>query len=78
MNNCAKDCIENEKKCKVKNCKLWIDYKNDLNCSVIATHKHGNMTLKQIADRLGLSVVRIKQIQDKALQKLRKNSCLKY
>ena len=74
MNNCAKDCIENEKKCKVKNCKLWIDY----NCSVIATHKHGNMTLKQIADRLGLSVVRIKQIQDKALQKLRKNSCLKY
>ena len=72
MNNCAKKCLMQEKSCKLKGCKMWINYKNDLNCSLVATHKHGGMSLKQIAERLGLSIVRIKQIQDKALQKLRK------
>ncbi len=35
------------------------------------------MTLAQTAERLGLSIVRVKQIQDKALQKLQKKRHLK-
>tara|TARA_B100000287_G_scaffold373736_1_gene373093 strand:- start:566 stop:706 length:141 start_codon:yes stop_codon:yes gene_type:complete len=32
--------------------------------------KHGALTLREVADRLGVSFVRIKQIEDKALKKI--------
>ena len=54
-------------------CKHWIKYKEDLNCALIAVDNHGSMTLREIADRLHLSFVRVKQIQDKAVQKLSAN-----
>tara|TARA_Y100000034_G_C6735449_1_gene326101 strand:+ start:472 stop:627 length:156 start_codon:yes stop_codon:yes gene_type:complete len=41
-----------------------------LNCALIAVEKNGAMTLREIADRLEISFVRVKQIQDKALLKL--------
>ena len=78
MNKCAKSCIQQNKSCKEKKFRLWIDYNEDLNCTLIATNKKNNMTLAEVAKRLHLSIVRIKQIQDKALQKLQKNSSLKY
>jgi DNA-directed RNA polymerase sigma subunit (sigma70/sigma32) len=39
---------------------------------MVAINKHpeGNMTLREVADRLGVSFVRIKQIEEKALNKL--------
>tara|TARA_R110002020_G_scaffold430158_1_gene639797 strand:+ start:739 stop:882 length:144 start_codon:yes stop_codon:yes gene_type:complete len=39
---------------------------------MIAVKKHGPMTLEQIGKRHGVSTVRIKQILDNTLQKLKK------
>ena len=77
MKTCLKECIIKNKKCNQKKCRLWIDYKEDFNCSLCSIHKYGNLTLEQIAKRLGLSIVRIKQIQDKTTEKLRKKRHLK-
>jgi DNA-directed RNA polymerase sigma subunit (sigma70/sigma32) len=43
-----------------------------LNCSVIAADKNGPMTLEEIGKRLGLTLVRVKQIEEEALVKLKK------
>ena len=71
-------CFEIYKECAIacekKECRQWINYKKDFNCSNVAIARHGNMTLAEIAKRLDLSIVRIKQIQDKAVQKLKKNT----
>jgi len=77
MNKCAMECIMNNNQCSEENCRMWIEYKEDLNCTLIAVHNNkGSMSLEEVSKRFGLSIVRIKQIQDKALQKLRKNNPL--
>ncbi len=78
MKECTRKCVANKKQCAETNCRAWIDYKKDFNCSNVAIARHGNMTLAEIAKRLDLSIVRIKQIQDKALQKLQKKRHLRY
>ena len=72
MRKCAEECQLKKMCCKEEECRYWIKYKKDLNCSFLAIQKHGSMTLREIADRLQVSFVRIKQIQDKALKKLTK------
>ena len=72
MIECAKKCSELNVSCPVKDCRLWIDYEEDLNCTDIAVYKHGPMTLQQIGDRHGVSIVSAKQIVDEALLKLKK------
>jgi hypothetical protein len=73
---CKDDIITGETPCCNKECRNWIDYDEDKNCCLISIDRHGQMTLMQVAERLGVSHVRIKQIQDKALIKLKKNSVL--
>ena len=70
MMSCCNCCVSNDVECPIEKCKYWINYEEDLNCSLIAIEKNGPMTLREIADRLKVSFVRIKQIQDKALQKI--------
>jgi DNA-directed RNA polymerase sigma subunit (sigma70/sigma32) len=53
---------------------MWIDYKKEFNCCLETVEKNGALTLREIADRLGVSFVRVKQIQDKALEKLNKSA----
>jgi len=77
MKKCAKKCIQHNTPCPVEDCRVWIDYEEDLNCCLIAVKKNGPMTLEKVAARLNLSIVRVKQIQDATLQKLQKNSHLK-
>ena len=72
MRKCAQECRLKRKCCEEEECRYWIDYEDDLNCSLVAVEKHGNMTLREVADRLHVSFVRIKQIEDKALKKLTK------
>ena len=75
MNKCAKECMSSKKQCDKTSCRLWIDYKKDLNCTLVAVHNNkGPMSLEETAKRFDLSIVRIKQIQDKAVQKLKKNT----
>jgi len=72
---CLNECIKSKKACKQSDCRHWINYKEDLNCVHQTVDKHGALTLRETAERLNLSFVRIKQIEDAALQKLIKR-CL--
>lgn len=77
MKECAKKCVQHNISCPVKECRVWIDYDDDLNCCFVAIKKNGAMTLEKVAERLKISLVRVKQIQDATVQKLQKNSHLK-
>ena len=70
MKACSTCCVEKEVSCPIEECRLWIEYEEDLNCSLISIKKHGNMTLREVARRLNISFVRVKQIEDKAVGKL--------
>tara|TARA_R110002012_G_scaffold177665_1_gene342524 strand:+ start:201 stop:455 length:255 start_codon:yes stop_codon:yes gene_type:complete len=70
MRSCKVATIMKNKSCDQCDCRLWIDYEEDLNCTLIAAEKNGPMNLREVADRLGISFVRVKQIQDTAMQKL--------
>jgi|TARA_R110000824_G_scaffold40985_11_gene122353 hypothetical protein len=67
---CSKACINHSVSCPNQECRKWIDYEDDLNCTALAVEKNGSMTLREVADRLHVSFVRIKQIESKVLQKL--------
>ena len=62
--SCKDECQESSLPCKNKTCKYFIEYDRDLNCSLIAIEENGPMTLDEVSKRLGLSLVRIKQIED--------------
>ncbi len=72
MKSCATECYLARVPCESKQCRLHLDYEEDLNCTDIAVYKHGAMTLQQIGDRHGVSIVRAKQLVDEALVKLKK------
>ena len=70
-------CIRKTKEncpCKEKSCRHWINYEEDNNCCLITIDKNGRITLREVAERLGVSYVRIKQIEDKAILKLKKEN----
>lgn len=58
--------------CRKEECRCWIDFPEDDNCVNTAIEKHGAMTLEQVAKRLGISLVRVSQIEKAALKKLSK------
>ena len=64
--------MKNKKCCAEDPCRCWIDYPEDDNCMYVAIEKHGAMTLAEVAKRLGISLVRVSQIEKKALSKLYK------
>ena len=70
MRDCLKVCKDLNTPCPIKECTYYIKYKDDLNCTFEAIEKNGQMTLREVAKRLGVSFVRIKQIQDKAVKKI--------
>ena len=70
MKKCLKMCKELDVSCPIEECRQWINYPRDNNCILESIDKHGSLTLREVADRLGVSYVRIKQIQDKALKKI--------
>jgi hypothetical protein len=72
MKKCVKECLLAKKVCANKECRLYIDYAEDLNCTAITIRKHGPLTLEEIGKRHHISTVRAKQIVDAALIKLKK------
>ncbi len=68
---CAKLCLESETACPVSDCKHWMAYEDECNCSLVSIYINGNMSLHQIGERLDLSFVRISQIEKKALKRLK-------
>ena len=69
---CTQECRREKAPCKRDTCRHWIAYGDDLNCSLIAAEDHGPMTLDEISKRIGLTLVRVKQIEDAAMSKLKK------
>lgn len=69
---CTDECRKDKKPCSRESCRHWIKYADDLNCSLIAAEDHGPMTLEDISKRMDLTLVRVKQIQDEALIKMKK------
>jgi hypothetical protein len=69
---CAQQCLKDKECCAASSCRYHIDYEEDHNCTMIAIYQNGPLSLREIAKREGLSFARIKQIQDKALVKLKK------
>jgi DNA-directed RNA polymerase specialized sigma subunit len=49
-----------------------VEHQNSLNCTFIAIEKNGDMDLRTVGDIIGVSFVRVKQIQDKAVGKINK------
>ena len=72
MKECAIECYKTRQLCKNLECRLYIDYPEDLNCTSLAIQKHGPMTLEEIGKRHHISTVRAKQLVDSALVKLKK------
>lgn len=72
MKQCVKETIMTKQPCCNRECRLNLDYEEDLNCTSIAVMKHGSMTLEEIGKRHHVSTVRAKQLVDLALQKLKK------
>lgn len=58
--------------CSPETCRCWIDYPEDNNCALVAVEKHGAMTLEETAKRLGISLVRVSQIEKQAISTLSK------
>jgi hypothetical protein len=69
--SCKNECVDSGVSCLSQKCRHWVDYDEDYNCSLVSADK-GPLTLDEISKRLGLSLVRVKQIEDKALVKLKK------
>ena len=70
MRKCLQTCKELKIACPVEECRYWVSYPKDINCTFESISKNGNMTLREIADRLKISFVRVKQIEDKAVKKI--------
>jgi len=72
MIECARVCCDLEVSCPVQDCRSWIDYEEDLNCVNVAIDKHGEMKLKDVAERLGITAARVQQIEKATLTKMKK------
>ena len=70
--NCEDICKKTKQACENKECKYWIDYSDDLNCILICAQQNGALTLREVAKRMGVSYVRVKQIEENALNKIKK------
>jgi hypothetical protein len=69
---CIEDCRQKKKQCKKKDCRMWVDYPKDLNCTYESINKNSHLSLREVAKRLDISFVRVKQIEQEALNKLLK------
>ena len=58
--------------CDKRDCRNWIEYEDDLNCAVVCSRKHENgLSLREVAERMGVSFPRISQIEHAAFRKLK-------
>lgn len=70
MKECLNTCRKMDVACPISECRYWVDYSADRNCTFEVVANHNFLTLREAAERLGISYVRVKQIEDKALKKI--------
>ena len=68
---CVEACKTLEESCPNTDCRSWIDFEEDLNCINVCVEKNGPLTLREVSKRLGCSFVRVKQIEETVLEKLK-------
>ena len=68
---CLNTCKAFEVSCPNKECRHWIDFEGELNCVLRSVEVNDTLTLRECAERLGISYVRVKQIEDETLKKMR-------
>lgn len=75
MRQCSDVCLEHNVACPAKECRLWIDYPKDNNCTLIAIYKNDYkpMKLREIGERLHVTAARIKQIESECYKKINSN-----
>ena len=71
--NCTEECKKFQQPCAENSCKYWLDYPKELNCTFVTVEKNGTLTLREIAERMGISFVRVKQIEDRAIKRIKDN-----
>jgi len=69
-------CFEVQEKwelpCDQSKCRNWMNYEQDLNCAIVCSRKHENgLSLREVAERMGVSFPRISQIEHAAFKKLK-------
>jgi hypothetical protein len=69
---CVEEVMKNGYPCTNSKCDYYLDYEKDLNCTFACVEKNGALTLRETAERLGISYVRVKQIEEKAMKKIEK------
>lgn len=72
LRGCSRNCIQKQKQCKESDCRMWINFPKEYNCCLISIYENGSMTLREVGERLGISFARVKQIEQKALNKIRR------
>ena len=70
--SCVEACQKLNVSCPNKTCRKWINFEEDLNCTLITVDKNDKMTLRDVAKRLNYSFVRVKQLEESAMIKMKK------
>jgi len=71
--NCTKKCKQLNIGCPVEDCRMWIDYPEDNNCCLVSIDDKGKgLTLYEVSDRLGLHYLKVRQVEIKAKEKIKK------
>jgi Zn-finger protein len=55
--------------CQNKSCRLWMNHKDGQNCTIISSKK-GPFSLQEIGDIMGVTRMRICQMEKRIIQKL--------
>lgn len=77
LRECSRACQKFKTPCPHQECRHWIDYKEDYNCTLVTVYEHGPLTLREAAERLKISFARVKQIESAALAKLKKKKLVR-
>jgi hypothetical protein len=70
---CSRDCLKEKKCCDKEECRYFINFEKEYNCSLISIYENGPLSLREVAEREGISFTRVKQIEEQALFKLKNN-----
>lgn len=73
MKECKETCKSKNEPCSQQNCRHFLEHEGSLNCVLICVEQNGSLTLREVSDRLNISYVRVKQIQDLAIGKIKNN-----
>lgn len=76
IKGCSQACLDNDVECEFTDCKHWMNFGEDYNCDLVSIKRNGPLTLRQVGERLGVSYVRIKQIEDAAIKKIKNSTSL--